>query len=103
MRNTRQYWTKCPQKPTNHESTWPQRTIIRKAGLQFGAVIRDALCGIRQREADLSAPYGNFCFFAVITAAIEEYYANLPVSEEKEQKKSAKNLKNIRQIPYFNS
>jgi len=58
---------------------------------------------ISQREADLSAPYGNFCFFAVTAAAIEEYYANLPVFEEKEQKKSAKNLKKNAKFPIFNS
>jgi len=40
---------------------------------------------ICQRETDLSAPYGNFCFFAVIAAAIEEYYANLSVSKTKEK------------------
>jgi len=40
---------------------------------------------IRQREADLSAPYGNFCFFAVIAAASEEYYENLSVSRIKEK------------------
>jgi len=34
---------------------------------------------IRQREADLSAPYDDFCFFAVIAAAIEDYYENLSV------------------------
>jgi len=57
---------------------------------------------ISQREVELSASYGNFCFL-VIAAAIEEYYANLPVSEEIEQKKSAKNLKKNLQLPYFNS
>jgi len=48
---------------------------------------------------EFSASYGNFCFFAVIAAAIEEYYANSPVSEEKEQKKSAKNLKKTSNFP----
>jgi hypothetical protein len=40
---------------------------------------------IRQREADLSASYCDFRFFAVIATAVVKYYANLSVSVAKEK------------------